>query len=248
MRQLIILIFTAFIYHHVYSQSSSPQNLDRTALEMQYIQTAKDYNQLQKLLAIMPEKSPHWNYIPSIFPIKATNARITSAFGYRFHPIDGVIKYHSAIDIPCQAREYVYATASGVIKRTAYEAGGLGNYIMIDHINGFSTVYGHLAIIYVRPDDYVKKGQVIGLAGSTGKSTGVHVHYGVRKESININPFPFCFVSRKQYSQQRKQPITLNSQNYRNCKKFLFRVNEGGSKVKVDSTSHNHFLEESFFK
>ena len=167
----------------------------RVALEVQYIRTAKTYQQLKRLLAIMPESSPQWNFIPSILPIKIFGGRISSKFGYRIHPIDGIWKFHNAIDIPCSLAENIYATASGLVVVSVNSSYGLGNHIVIDQINGFQTIYGHLSYCLVHSGAFVKKGQLIGLAGSTGKSNGVHVHYGIKKDAIGIDPYPFCFVS-----------------------------------------------------
>lgn len=244
MKRLTISILLNFIGSVLIAQSLEKNTLDRSAVEMQYIKTVKNYDQLQRLLSIMPANSPHWNYIPSIFPIKATDTRISSSFGYRFHPIDGVVKFHSAIDIPCIFGENIYATASGIILVANSGNTGLGNYVLINHVNGFATIYGHLSKFNVKVGQYVKKGQVIGFAGSTGKSTGVHVHYGIIKDRISINPFPFCFVSRQEY---------LKDQNLRRFAKksipvikLLLNNNNKFEKLKKDSL-HNVFLEESFF-
>lgn len=193
---LILLTFGCKVYGQ---QDTINYPSRRLSLEVQYIRTAKTYKQLQKLLAIMPLNSPQWNFIPSIFPIKVNKARLSSKFGYRIHPIDGRIAFHNAIDIPCRLSENVYATASGLVVKAVNADYGLGNHIIINHINGFLTVYGHLQTFLVHSGDFVKKGQLIGFAGSTGKSTGLHVHYGIKKDNINIDPYPFCFISKNAF-------------------------------------------------
>jgi murein DD-endopeptidase MepM/ murein hydrolase activator NlpD len=246
MKRLIRLIISACFYALLVTQAHAQGVIDRNELEMQYIKNVKNYDQLQKLLAIMPAGSPHWNYIPSIFPILTTSAMIKRDFGYHYHPIDHVVKFHYAIDIPCALADKVYATAAGLVN-AGFDRSGYGNYITINHINGFETLYGHLSAIGVKQGQYVKKGQIIGLAGATGKATGVHVHYAVRKDNIHINPFPFCFVSRKQYLKERAQLVMVKGTAPAK-RPGLHNIDpiEKIEKSKKD-TPHNQFLEQSFF-
>lgn len=246
-RQLFKLILLSFFYSLTQAQGQSKYVVDRNEIEMQYIKNVKSFDQLQKLLSIMPNNSPHWNYIPSIFPILTTSALIKRGFGYHYHPIDHMVKFHYAIDIPCSLADNVYATASGLVN-VGFDPNGYGNYITINHVNGFETLYGHLSAIVVKQGQYVKKGQIIGLAGSTGKSTGVHVHYAVRKDKINIDPFPFCFVSRKKYLKEREQQLVMAKKiaPVENPKLHIYDKAVKAGKIKKD-TVHNQFLEESFF-
>lgn len=246
MKRLTTLIIAACYYGYCMAQSPVQGVMDRNELEMQYIKNVKNYDQLQKLLAIMPTGSPHWNYIPSIFPILTTSAMVKRGFGYHYHPIDHVVKFHYAIDIPCALADNVYATASGLVN-VGFDRSGYGRYITVNHINGFETLYGHLSAIIVKQGQYVKKGQIIGLAGATGKATGVHVHYAVRKDNININPFPFCFVSRKQYLKDRAQ-LVMAKKTAPAKRPGLLNTDaiERIEKPKKD-TLHNRFLEQSFF-
>lgn len=124
-----------------------------------------------------------------IWPVTGA-IRITSPFGWRYHPILRVKKYHNGEDIAVPSGTPVRAADSGVVVVSGWE-GGYGNYIAIDHGNGISTGYGHNSRLLVRQGDKVIKGQVIAYSGSTGLSTGPHVHFEVRRNGIPIDPLPF---------------------------------------------------------
>ena len=104
---------------------------------------------------------------------------ITSVVGYRLHPISGVWKYHSGMDIGCQYGDSVWASDSGTVIIAGVN-GGYGNCVMIDHNNGYYTLYGHLSSIGVSVGQAVSQGEYIGAVGSTGNSTGPHLHFEIR--------------------------------------------------------------------
>jgi len=115
---------------------------------------------------------------------------ISSPFGWRSDPIKGVRRIHAGIDLPGPSGARVFATGAGIV-RIAGWAGGYGNLVEIEHIDGVRTRYGHLARIDVSPAQYVGQGQLIGAMGSTGRSTGVHLHYEVRIGGKAIDPLRF---------------------------------------------------------
>jgi len=130
--------------------------------------------------------------IPSIFPVKKLDGvEISSGFGMRVHPISKKKVMHNGVDIKAPEGTPVYATANGMVReiRSNHEEGkGYGKYIIIDHSNGYSTMYTQLSKINVKEGQEIKKGDVIGLVGSTGISTGPHLHYEVMKDGENVNP------------------------------------------------------------
>lgn len=126
--------------------------------------------------------------IPSLQPVD--NVKLTSTFGVRSDPFHGGAAMHAGIDIPGPIGTPIYATADGVIGR-AGRFGGYGNLITVDHGKGIETRYGHLSKIMVAPNTRVRRGQLIGLMGSTGRSTGSHLHYEVRIDGKAVNPMPF---------------------------------------------------------
>lgn len=126
--------------------------------------------------------------IPSLQPVE--NMRLTSSFGVRSDPFHGAAAMHAGIDIPGPVGTPIYATADGVTGRTG-RFGGYGNLITLNHGKGIETRYGHLSKILVAPNSRVRRGQLIGLMGSTGRSTGSHLHYEVRVDGKAVNPMPF---------------------------------------------------------
>jgi murein DD-endopeptidase MepM/ murein hydrolase activator NlpD len=127
--------------------------------------------------------------IPSLKPIAAAPA-INSGFGVRSDPFLRRAAMHAGVDMPGPIGTQIFATADGIVGR-AGRAGGYGNLIELDHGRGVQTRYGHLSAILVQPGARIKRGQLIGLMGSTGRSTGSHLHYEVRIDGRAVNPIPF---------------------------------------------------------
>ena len=126
--------------------------------------------------------------IPSREPVDSV--RLTSSFGTRSDPFNGRARMHQGIDIPGPIGTPVYATADGIVRRAQW-AGGYGNLVEINHGNGLETRYGHLSKVIAQPNERVRRGQLIGLMGSTGRSTGSHLHYEVRIAGSAVNPMPY---------------------------------------------------------
>ncbi|MGK6354637.1 M23 family metallopeptidase [Sphingomonas sp. DT-207] len=131
---------------------------------------------------------------PSSSPVQrsghAVLPRLSSGFGHRSDPIHGARAMHAGIDIPGALGTPVRASASGVV-RFAGSAGGYGQMVELDHGNGLSTRYGHLARLLVRPGASVAQGETIALMGSTGRSTGSHLHFEVRAGGRAVNPLSY---------------------------------------------------------
>lgn len=115
---------------------------------------------------------------------------ISSPFGRRSDPIKGVERHHAGIDLPDPWGSRVMATGPGVV-RIAGWVRGYGNLIEIEHVDGVRTRYGHLSRLNVFPSEHVEQGQVIGQVGSTGRSTGPHLHYEVRVSGVAVDPLRF---------------------------------------------------------
>ncbi|MBO9714305.1 M23 family metallopeptidase [Sphingomonas sp.] len=126
--------------------------------------------------------------IPSLQPVE--NITFSSTFGVRSDPFRGSAAMHPGVDIPGALGTPIYATADGVVAR-AGRVGGYGNMVEISHGHGISTRYGHMSKILIGENTKVKRGQLIGLMGSTGRSTGSHLHYEVRVDGKAVNPVPF---------------------------------------------------------
>lgn len=121
------------------------------------------------------------------WPIKA-DYRLTSPYGWRMHPIRGRQAFHSGIDIGAQMRTPIHAAADGVVAYSG-PGGSYGNMIILRHKNGLFTVYGHSSKLIAKKGQYVKRGQKIALVGSTGASTGPHLHFEVKNSKKFVNPF-----------------------------------------------------------
>ncbi len=116
---------------------------------------------------------------------------LTSPFGMRIHPIHGTWKMHNGVDMSCAQGTPIYAAKSGKVTTTSYQAGGAGYYVSINHGDGFSSVYMHMTHYIVSPGQYVTAGQVIGYVGSTGGSTGPHLHFGISYNGTYVNPMNY---------------------------------------------------------
>ena len=126
--------------------------------------------------------------IPSVQPVQHLN--FSSNFGVRSDPFRGTAAMHAGVDIPGPVGTPIYATADGIVSH-ADRLGGYGNMVEINHGKGIATRYGHLSKILVADNMRVKRGQLIALMGSTGRSTGPHLHYEVRIDGHAVNPVPF---------------------------------------------------------
>ena len=122
-----------------------------------------------------------------------SNYRLTSAFGMRKHPVLGVVRMHNGIDMACAAGTPIYATRAGTVTRTAYQANGAGNYVSINHLDGFSSIYMHMTHYVVSQGQNVAQGQLIGYVGNTGISTGDHLHFGISYAGTYVNPLAYIY-------------------------------------------------------
>jgi murein DD-endopeptidase MepM/ murein hydrolase activator NlpD len=149
------------------------------------------YDTLEKMVR---SKEEMLRSIPAIQPVSnKTLSHLASGFGYRIDPIYKTAKMHTGLDFAAPLGTPIYATGDGVIEDASYDAGGYGNHVIINHGYGYETLYGHMIRIKVRDGQRVKRGEVIGWIGSTGKSTGPHCHYEVIKNGEKIDPIHFFF-------------------------------------------------------
>jgi murein DD-endopeptidase MepM/ murein hydrolase activator NlpD len=128
--------------------------------------------------------------VPSDNPVK-TDVSFTSGFGVRSDPFHAGAAMHPGIDLAGAYGTPIYATADGTVLRAGWNSGGYGNLVELDHGRGITTRYGHMSAILVHAGEHVTRGQQIGRMGSTGRSTGNHLHYEVRIDGRAVNPIPF---------------------------------------------------------
>jgi len=140
--------------------------------------------------------------VPSDKPVKT--AEFTSGYGIRSDPFQGRAARHQGIDLAAPTGTPIYATADGIVTDAGYNNGGYGNLIKVDHGRGIETRYGHLSAILVRAGQRIVRGQQIGRMGSTGRSTGSHLHYEVRIDGRAVNPIPFMKSNEYLLAMQQK--------------------------------------------
>ncbi len=156
-----------------------------------YIES-KSYDDIIKLAK---SKDKMLASMPAIQPISNKQlTRLASGFGMRIHPIHKIRKMHTGIDFTAPQGTPIYTTGDGVVKSVRTSLGGYGKQIEIDHGYGFVTKYAHMSKFNVKKGQKVKRGDCIGYVGSTGSSTGPHVHYEIIKDGKKINPAPYLFM------------------------------------------------------
>ena len=151
----------------------------------------KSYEEIEQMIK---NKEKLLAATPAIQPVSNKDlSRIASGFGYRIDPVYKTVKMHAGLDFAAPQGTPIYATADGVVKLAGNTGNGYGNYVVINHGYGYETLYGHQYRVKVKPGERVKRGEQIGWVGSTGKSTGPHVHYEVHKNGQHIDPIYFFY-------------------------------------------------------
>jgi murein DD-endopeptidase MepM/ murein hydrolase activator NlpD len=163
-----------------------------TQTKSQLIGMSKELNELKDSIADTKDKAlaaqEQLRITPSMWPVDSR--KVTSGFGLRQDPFTFRPSFHSGYDISTAVNSEVHVTADGVVNSTGSDSEH-GNNIVVGHANGLQTWYMHLNKIVVNKGDTVTKGQLIGLVGTTGRSTGYHLHYEILKNGISIDPKPY---------------------------------------------------------
>ena len=167
------------------------------SLETRLLATAQTYQQVKRLLTVLPPASLQLDLLPAVLPIDVPleGFRISSPFGLRRHPIQKQVLFHAGLDVKAVVGLSVKATGPGVVTQVGFDP-VLGVYIRLKHAFGFETTYGHLSGYCVRAGQQVSRNQLIGKVGQTGRTTGPHLHYVIKKNGSVIDPFNFCFLLR----------------------------------------------------
>jgi len=166
--------------------------ISRKAFEaaVKYIDSQAQTNEksFQEIIKYITDQRAKLTAVPSGWPVKGW---ITCGFGSRIDPFTGALSFHQGVDIANDLGAPVKATADGVVQYADFERGGYGNLIAINHGNGYITRYGHLQKFVVSPGQHIKKNQIIGFLGNSGKSTSPHLHYEVILNGVAINPVKY---------------------------------------------------------
>jgi murein DD-endopeptidase MepM/ murein hydrolase activator NlpD len=179
-------------------------------LSKQIVIQSKSYDEI---FTMIRNKAAMLSCIPAIQPVNNKDLkRMASGFGYRTDPIYKTTKFHAGMDFAATVGTEIYATGDGIVVRADADASGYGNHVRINHGYGYLTLYGHMSKISVRPGQRVKRGDVIGLVGNTGKSVGPHLHYEVQKNNEAINPVNFYYndLSPEEYARMIELSGTEN--------------------------------------
>jgi murein DD-endopeptidase MepM/ murein hydrolase activator NlpD len=150
---------------------------------------------------------------PAIQPVSNNDLkRLASGFGYRIDPVYKTVKFHAGLDFAAPQGTPIYATANGVVKTAGNLGNGYGNHVVLSHGYGYETLYGHMFRIKVKPGERIKRGEIIGWVGSTGKSTGPHCHYEVHKNGQHLDPVYFFYndITPEQYDRLLKMSSSSN--------------------------------------
>lgn len=149
---------------------------------------------LDEIVRLAKDKEDLLTSVPAIMPVRREDLkRMASGYGWRTDPFTKVRKFHPGMDFSAPAGTPVYAPGDGVVTRADNRVSGYGNHIRIDHGFGYTTLYGHLHKYNVRRGQKVKRGDLIGFVGNTGRSTGPHLHYEILKDGKRINPINFYY-------------------------------------------------------
>jgi murein DD-endopeptidase MepM/ murein hydrolase activator NlpD len=149
------------------------------------------YNEIEKLIKNQGDKLAS---IPAIQPVSNRDLdRIASGFGMRIDPVYGTPKMHKGLDFTAPQGTPIYATGDGRVIKAGYDESGYGNHVIINNGYGYETLYGHMVRVKAKAGQRVKRGEVIGWVGSTGKSTGPHCHYEVHVNGREVDPVYFFY-------------------------------------------------------
>ena len=157
---------------------------------------------LDDIVVLAKQKEKLLAAIPAIQPVKNEDLKhMASGYGYRSDPFTKIKKFHYGMDFTSKTGTPIYATGDGVVYKADASLSGYGNHIEINHGYGYKTLYAHLSKYNCKPGQKVKRGDLIGYVGSTGRSQAPHLHYEVLKDGVHVNPLNFYYgsISAKEY-------------------------------------------------
>ena len=165
------------------------KNLD--VIEKAIVNQSRSLDDISEML---PKRKEYLAAIPTIQPVKNEDLRrMASGYGWRSDPFTKMRKFHYGMDFSAPEGTEIFATGDGVVVKVKRLYNGYGRHVVVRHGFGYETLYAHMSKSLVRKGDRVKRGQVIGLVGSTGTSTSSHLHYEVHKDGVKVNPAHYYF-------------------------------------------------------
>jgi murein DD-endopeptidase MepM/ murein hydrolase activator NlpD len=188
--------------------ASVAENLNNLAKRVAY--QNRSFDEIEDLIR---NKEKLLASTPAIQPVSNKNLnRIASGFGYRVDPVYKTTKFHAGLDFAAPQGVPIYATADGRVTTAGNSGNGFGNHVVIAHGYGYETLYGHMFRVKARNGQTVKRGEIIGYVGNTGKSTGPHLHYEVHKNGKPLDPVYFFYndLTPEQYDRLLKMAAASN--------------------------------------
>ena len=179
-------------------------------LQEMFVTQSKSYEEIYSLAR---GQDAMLQSIPAIQPVSNKDLeRISSGFGYRIHPIYKVAKLHTGLDFTADIGTEIYATGDGVVEKIESIYTGYGNNVVVQHGYGYETLYAHMSKILVKNGEKVKRGQLIGLVGNTGSSTGPHLHYEVIRNGEKVDPAFYFYndITPEQYEEVLQRAANAN--------------------------------------
>lgn len=188
--------------------ASIQDNLENLAKRVAY--QNRSFDEIEDLIR---NKEKLLTATPAIQPVSNKDLnRMASGFGYRIDPVYKTTKFHAGLDFAAPQGTPIYATAGGRVKTAGNLGNGYGNHVVIAHGYGYETLYGHMFKVKVRNGQTIQRGEIIGYVGSTGKSTGPHLHYEVHKNGKPLDPVYFFYndLTPEQYDRMLKMAAASN--------------------------------------
>jgi murein DD-endopeptidase MepM/ murein hydrolase activator NlpD len=226
------------VYRAIFEASPIPDSARASALEKQMeitsVENMKDYDLVSSIIStlnnlssrvkvqknsyaqideLIKNKEQLLSHTPAIQPVSNKDlSRVASGFGYRIDPVYKTVKFHAGLDFAAPQGTPIYATADGTVTTAGNTGNGFGNHVVINNGYGYETLFGHMVRVKAIAGQKVKRGEVIGWVGSTGKSTGPHCHYEVHKNGQKMDPVYFFYndLSPEQYDLLLKKAAASN--------------------------------------
>ncbi|MFY7879624.1 MAG: peptidoglycan DD-metalloendopeptidase family protein [Lacibacter sp.] len=181
-----------------------------TELKNRVLAQTQSFNAIEEMVR---KKEDLLAATPAIQPVSNKElSRLASGFGYRIDPVYKTVKMHAGLDFAAPQGTPIYATADGTVRLSGNVGNGYGNHVIVNHGFSYETLYGHMVRTKVRAGQRVKRGEVLGWVGNTGKSTGPHLHYEVHKNGRPVDPIYFFYndLSPEQFDRMLKMAVTGN--------------------------------------
>lgn len=200
MKKLLLVIF--LLSFHILSFAPNISQKER----IQHLLNCNLFSEISYVVSKDVSRNKNINFLPIISPIDTNKLhQINSHYGDRKHPILRLRKHHEGIDIHSSMNTSILATASGYIEKVDHKKGGYGNYIIINHGNGYKTRYAHLNNIIVKENDFIKQGNLIGYSGKSGMAAGPHLHYEIIDDNETIDPTSIISDNKSEYISKIKR-------------------------------------------